>query len=59
MQFIGIMRVYFKEIKYLELINIQTLEATKLGENKASFCRAVVMCRTWSKSLLGSSVRHY
>lgn len=46
MQFIGILRVYFKEIKYLELINIQTLEATKLGENKASFSRAAVMCRT-------------
>ena len=46
MQIIGIMRVYFKEIKYSELINIQTLEATKLGENKAFFSRVAVMCGT-------------
>lgn len=29
MQFIGIMRVHFKEIKYPELLSIQTLEANK------------------------------
>lgn len=46
MQFIRIMRVNFKEIKYPELINIQTLEATNLGENKAFFSRVAVMCGT-------------
>lgn len=46
MQFIVIMRMYFKGIKYPELINIQTLEATKLGENKASCSRIAVMCGT-------------
>lgn len=43
MRFIGIMRIYFKETKYPELINIQTLEATKLGENKAFFSSIAVM----------------
>lgn len=43
MRFIGIMRAYFKEIKYPELINIQTLEATKLGKNKAFFSSVAVM----------------
>ena len=57
MQFIGIARAYFKEIKYPELINIPTLEATKRGENKAFFRRVAVMCGTWSKPLLASSVR--
>jgi len=46
MQFIGIARAYFKEIKYPELINIPTLEATKRGENKAFFRRVAVMCGT-------------
>lgn len=46
MQFIGILRAYFKEVKYWELINIQTLEATKLGENKAFFSRVAVICCT-------------
>lgn len=40
------MRVHFKEIKYQELLSIQTLGATKRGANKA-FCGTVaVMCGT-------------